>query len=101
MMINIRSIRGHKAELEFHLEQRKPHILMLQETWLDDSTEDIQVKGYFKVSRRDRSGEANRGGIMTLARNDFNQLVHIENSKVEERSWHYLNVGVENLLVGN
>ena len=38
---------------------------------------------------------------MTLARADFNKLVHIENSVEEERSWHFLHVDPEVLLLGN
>ena len=39
--------------------------------------------------------------MLTLARSDFNRLVHIENSKVEERSWHFLHMDPEILLLGN
>ena len=30
--INIRCLLAHKAELEYHLEQHKPHIVFIQET---------------------------------------------------------------------
>jgi len=36
-----------------------------------------------------------------LTRNDFNQVVHIENSEHEKRSWHYLHADPETILLGN
>jgi len=89
------------VELEYHLELHKPHIVLLQETWLDASTESVSIANYTVISQRDRSEKANRGGVLTLARSDFNRLVHIENSKVEERSWHFLHMDPEILLLGN
>ena len=85
-VLNIKSVRAHKTELEFHLFELQPHLVLLQETWLDASVEHIAIKGYNVVSRRDRSEDANRGGILTLARLDFNQIVHIANLKTDERS---------------
>ena len=38
---------------------------------------------------------------MTLRRWDFNGLVHIANCATEERSWHFLKIGIETILVGN
>jgi len=75
--------------------------VLLQETWLDASTEEIRTEIYKVVSRRDRSTDTNRGGVLTLARSDFNHLVHICNSDKDERSWHYLNIEPGNILVGN
>ena len=100
-MLNIQSVRAHKTELEFHFFQLQPHLVLLQETWLDASVEHIAIKGYNVVSRRDRSEDANRGGILTLARSDFNQIAHIANSETDERSWHYLNLEPETILIGN
>ena len=31
-MVNIQSLRGHQAELVYHLEKEEPHIVLLQET---------------------------------------------------------------------
>ena len=38
---------------------------------------------------------------MTLQRRDFNGLVHIKDCDEEERSWHFLKLGVETILVAN
>ena len=85
----------------YHLENLQPHIVMLQETWLDASVESVNVPGYTIISRRDRSKTENRGGVMTLCRSDFNALAHVRNCLEEERSWHFLNIGAETFLVGN
>ena len=37
--VNIRCLLVHKAELEFVLSVHTPHIVLIQEIWLDDSTE--------------------------------------------------------------
>ena len=65
------------TELQYHLEVHQPHIVFLQETWLDASVENIIVEGYNVVSRRDRKATANRGGILILRLQDFNSLLHI------------------------
>mgnify|MGYP005639129711 FL=1 len=101
LMINIRCLRVNLLELELHLQTMRPHIVFLQETWLDASTETVSICGYAIVSRRDRSDHENRGGILSLVRDDFNKLVHVENSITEERSWHFLHIEAEILLVGN
>ena len=36
-----------------------------------------------------------------MQRNDFNGLVHIGNTPDEERSWHFLKLGVDTILVAN
>ena len=99
--INIRCLLKHLAELEFHLEAYKPHVVFIQETWLNASVESISILNYRTISRRDRHAGDNRGGILTLARDGFNQIAHIRNSVFEERSWHYLNLGPEVILLGN
>ena len=84
MTINIQSLKGYQIELIHHLEKMCPHIVFLQETWLDESTEQIRINNYKTISRRDRALQPNRGGILTLARSDFNNLVHVSNSSKEE-----------------
>ena len=61
----------------------------------------MKISGYEVVSRRDRHADSNRGGILTLRRADFNGIVHISNTKDEERSWHFLKVGIDTILLGN
>jgi hypothetical protein len=99
--VNIRCILAHLTELQYHVDLHRPHIVMIQETWLDASVEDVQLFNYEKVSRRDRKETANRGGIMTFRRSDFNALTHIKDCDDEERSWHFLNLGIETFLIAN
>ena len=101
LVFNKDGVRANLTELEFHLASLQPHIVLLQETWLDASVESVSLVGYMVVSRRDRSAGTNRGGVLTLARHDFNRLVHIENSGYDERSWHYLHIEPETVLLGN
>ena len=99
--VNIRCLKSHLSELCFHLEEQKPHVVCIQETWLDKSTKEIEVPGYQVISRRDRHEGENRGGVLTLSRNDFNGLVHIADSIIDERSMHFLKFDVETFLLGN
>jgi len=99
--INIQCINAHLDELIVQLNVHRPHVVLIQETWLDKTTEYVNVTGYTLVSRRDRKETANRGGILTLQRDDFNGLVHISSCKDEERDWHFLRLGVETILVAN
>ena len=64
----------------------RPHVVLIQETWLDPTTKDLKIAGYTEVSRRDRHAGADRGGISTFQRDDFNGLVQSRNCEDEERS---------------
>ena len=99
--VNIQCLLARLPELCFQLETCQPHVVCIQETWLDESHPDIKIPGYEICSRRDRHVGANRGGILTLRRSDFNGIVHIHNTLEEERSWHFLKIGVETVLVAN
>ena len=98
---NVQGLRAHLTELEFHLLQLRPHIVFLQETWLDASVESVTIANYRVISRKDRKDTTNRGGILCLVRDDFNRLVFIGDSTTEERLWHFLHADPEVLLVGN
>ena len=100
-LVNIQCMLARLPELCHHLENEHPHVVCIQETWLDQSVKDVNVPGYTVCSRRDRHEGSNRGGVLTLRRNDFNGLVHIANTADEERSWHFLKTGIETFLLGN
>ena len=36
-----------------------------------------------------------------MRRWDFHGLVHVNNSEKDERSWHFLKLGIETILLGN
>ena len=60
----------------------------------------MKIPKYVLVSRRDRN-EGRGGGITAYQREDFNGLVHISNCDYEERSWHFLRLEMETILVAN
>ena len=64
--------------------------VLVRETWLDDSIEEVDLPGYTCISRRDRSDAANRGGIATFCKNDIKNLVFLKHSEAAERSWHLI-----------
>ena len=73
-----------------HIQQ--PTIVGVTETWLSRGTSSIKLSGYTKVSRLDRRvGRPDRGGIALFVRDSFAQnVVHIGDSPVDERSWHII-----------
>ena len=89
------------AELSHYLELYQPHVVCLQETWLNASVEEVKIPGYVICSRRDRHQGDNRGGILTIRREDLNGIVHISNTENEERSWHFLKSGIDIILLAN
>jgi len=99
--VNIQCLLARLQELNFQLEMHRPHVVLIQETWLDDTTEAVTIPNYNVVSRRDRKRTANRGGILALQRQDFNGLVHIKDCAAEERSWHFLRLGFDTILLAN
>ena len=86
LSLNIQCLLAHLGELCCHLELHRPHLVFLQETWLDATVEEVSVSGYTQVSRRDRSPTSNRGGVLALRRKDFTAIAHICNSERDERS---------------
>ena len=67
---------------------QKPDLLCLNETWLDATTEQVEIEGYSVVARRDRSKKANRGGVMILALHQVaDRVVPILSSAKSERIW--------------
>ena len=92
---------ANKDLLEAFLGMHRPHIVLLQETWLNETHESVTIFEYDIVSRRDRKATENRGGLLTPQRSDFNCLVHIKNCADEERSYHYLRLGFETILLAN
>ena len=99
--INIRCLRSKITELCYHLERLQPHILLLQETWLDSSIEDVVIPGYICISRRDRAESVNRGGIATYAIHSLKNIVLLEKSADCERCWHLLRLDTGNIFIVN
>ena len=82
--MNVQSIISNekRAMLSAHLERFKPDILVLNETWLDESVASIVFANYSLVSRRDRpnskAGKLNHGGVAVYSRDCSILVTHIE-----------------------
>ena len=85
---NILCLLANLAELSCQLAVLNPHLVMLQETWLNKDIEDVSLPNYRIISRRDRSSSENRGGVITFARTDVHNVVFISESDIAERSAH-------------
>ena len=80
-----------RAEFDALLQQiQQPSVVAVTETWLTRKTKEWTFSGYTRVSRLDRRvGRPDRGGIAVFVRDDFREnVVHIGDSPVDERSWH-------------
>ena len=104
--INIRSINNavKRASLAAEIERLSPDILGLNETWLGDSVEFLEIAGYEIVSRRDRPQQSvaklNHGGIALYRRRGGVLVTHLENSLNAERAWHIVHTDVGGVLLG-
>ena len=65
MSVNIQDIVRHMAELQIRLQEHKPHILVVQETWLDESTPRVTI-GFLHLSRLDRARAAQKQVMVEL-----------------------------------
>ena len=98
--VNIRSLRAHSAELCVHLEKLQPQVLLITETWLDDSCGEFCIPGYWNVSRRDRSDGRCGGGVAVYGRNGFDGICFIDSSLSAELSWHIIHTDIGPVLFG-
>ena len=89
------------AELYYQVKVLEPHLILLQETWLNASVEDPAIPGYRIISRRDRSEGENRGGVIVFARANVYNIVCIRISEDAERTWHYLHLDIGSIAVCN
>ena len=82
-----------------HIQQ--PTIVGVTETWLSRRTGSLTFSGYTRVSRLDRRiGRPDRGGIALFVRDSFVQnVVHIGDSPVDERSWHIIHGDCDPILL--
>ena len=59
------------------------------------------LPGFVKVSRRDRRQGPNRGGVITYARVDVNNIVEFKESPGSERNWHIVQRDSGSLAICN
>jgi hypothetical protein len=88
LLVNIRSLRNkiNSAKLYLQLEQSKPDVILITETWLDSSTEEVAIPGYRSIARRDRAGDKIGGGVDIFVRNNFWNVGLLAISETSERS---------------
>ncbi len=74
--VNVRKLLRRRAELEARLRNAGVHILLLQETWLSDSVEEIALQGYELVGRLDRvlGPKKGYGGVAIFVRSDISNV---------------------------
>ena len=77
---------GQIEELVKMIEDHDIQIVLAQETWLDASIPNPHIPNFNIISRRDRSERPNRGGDITLARCEINNMVFLKHSDETERS---------------
>ena len=99
--INIQCLKAHGDELTHYLDLHAPHLVCIQETWLDESVKNVPIVNYQELARKDRSPDANRGGIITYIRSDVHNVVHLSMSAVAERMIHLVHTDTGILAVVN
>ena len=101
--LNVRGLRGNHAVFDALLSNLgSPTLVAVTETWLDKTTESLDLTGYHRVSRLDRRGavRSDRGGIALYARDGFElTIVHVGDSPVDERSWHIIHADCGPILL--
>ena len=103
--VNARSVISAEKRvlLSADLEVRRPDIVGITETWLDESVESLDIPGYRQVSRRDRektnSSGLNHGGIALYCRIGCILVTHLEDSRSAERSWHIIHTDIGGILL--
>jgi len=100
--INIQGLRSHVAELAARLRMREqtPHVLCYNETFLEESVEDVQIESYMAIASWDRAKE--RGGVCVNTRQDVAQQVTLlQKSADAERIWCVLHTGCGPYLLGS
>jgi len=77
------------------------HLVLLEESWLDASIENLVLPNFAVISRRDRSEGPNRGGVVGFVRRDVNNISFLYNATIAERSWHVIQRDTSSIAIGN
>jgi hypothetical protein len=102
MHLNLHGFVSHQAELQHRIAQSGfPDLVGITESFLDKSISTAALIGYTLISRLDRRDGRQGGGIALFANVSIaNNIVHIADSPLSERSWHILHTHQGPLLVG-
>ena len=98
-IVLIRCLLVHSARLSYQLKIHKPHLVLIQESWLNASTEKVILAEL--IERRDRSESENRGGVAFFAREGMKNIVHFIKKFDSERVWHFLHPDHGSIAIGN
>ena len=89
---NPRGLRENQAQVDALVESiGHPQVVGITETWLERTP--AKLAGYHLVSQLDRRNRqrGDRGGIALFAKDGFEQsVVHLADSRVDERSWYII-----------
>jgi len=102
--LNVQGLQRNLAVFDALLQKMGcPTFVAVTETWLDRTTEAMNLTGYHLVSRLDRREglRLDRGGIALYALDGFElSIVHVGNSPKDERSWHIVHADSGPILLG-
>ena len=89
--------------MEARLVLLNPHIVCVQETWLDASVPDLTFHGYRDASRRGRVEvkKAGYGGIRLLVRNDLDCVVELCHGEIVEYIFLTVHISIGPILLCN
>ena len=101
--VNVQGLLSHAAELSacVRLARRKPHLLCLNETFLDVSLGSVPIEGVEEVERWDRKPGLRRGGVVVYAATSIAaQVTLVHKSEEAERLWLLVHSDHGGFLVG-
>ncbi len=93
---------SYRSELEGNilLNGDKPHVVTINESFLNRAVEEVSLSGYELVSRRDRRDESGFGGVLVFALTDFApHIVLLEHGESYEASWHAVHSDIGPVLL--
>jgi len=103
LFYNVQGLLSHVAELTATIRvlTSMPALICLNETFLNDSIENVYLEGYDVVARRDRNDGRKGGGVMVYALSSLsNRVTLVEESKTHERVWMVLHADTGPYLIG-
>ncbi len=97
--VNIRDLKSKETSFKTRIEEVKPSIIAITETWMDEE-DDISIEGYDTVYRNERKGKG--GGILIAVHNNLMNIVCeiAQTKEMYESIWLVLNNGRINVKIG-
>ena len=101
--INIQGLRSSQTELvaRIRLSKRRPNIICVNESFLDETIGAVPVEGFEEVARKDRPDGSGRGGVVVYASQAIAaQLSCVHSSTNAERLWLIIHTEQGPFLLG-